>query len=360
MLDLRSKYLERYQELSAFHELFPTLQLPKVAEKKATEIARSSHDRIVFVDGFLAIEHSHIPEEIVCLPMDEAMRSYGIFLQNQMTRTIREEMDPFAALNGANAGLGAFVYIPPKMQASFQIEHYFTGGDLASPRILFSLGKHSHLEIQQHWTLQEHFVNAHIDAVLDVGAKMVLKNTQKTSSATHFHSVRASLKKDAHFTFRLYSEGAKLSRYSVKVQLLEENAETLLQGISRLDDTAQSHVHTSVEHLAPHTQSRQHFKGLLKGKSHSSFEGKIFVHPIAQKTQGYQLCNHLLMSDQATVNVKPNLEIFADDVKASHGATLGQLDEEALFYLTSRGIALDDAKQYLIKGFIQELAECLP
>lgn len=360
MLDLRSKYFERYLELKAFHELFPHLQFPKAAEKKDTEITQSSQYRIVFIDGFLALEHSQVPEDIVCLPMDEAMRSYGIFLQNQMTRTIKEEVDPFAALNGANHGQGAFVYIPPKMQATLHIEHYFTGCDLASPRILFSLGKHAQLEIQQHWTLQDHFVNAHIDAVLDVGAKMVLKNTQKSSLSTLFHSVRASVKKDAQFTFRLYSEGSKLSRYSVKVQLLEENAETLLQGISKLDNTAQTHVHTSVEHLAPHTQSRQHFKGLLKGKSHSSFEGKIFVHSIAQKTQGYQLCNHLLMSDQATVNVKPNLEIFADDVKASHGATLGQLDEEALFYLTSRGIAMDDAKQYLIRGFIQELAECLP
>ncbi|HSX13273.1 MAG TPA: Fe-S cluster assembly protein SufD [Chlamydiales bacterium] len=305
--------------------------------------------QIVFTDGFLSLQESHIPDSIVCLPMDEAMRTYGVFLQNYMART----QNPLA-------DQGVFIYIPPKVEVRLSIVHELTQNELASPRILFSLGKNAQLELQQNWDLQGHSVNAHIDAVLDAGSRMVLKNVQKETDGKLIHNLRASLKRDAHLTFRLYNEGSLHSRYSVKVQLLEENSEALLQGLICLDNAAHSHVYTTVEHLAPHTQSRQHFKALLKGKSQTNFEGKIFVHSDAQKTQGYQLCNNLLLSDQATVNVKPNLEIFADDVKASHGATLGQLDEEALFYLTSRGISLDDAKQYLIRGFVQELADCLP
>jgi Fe-S cluster assembly protein SufD len=304
--------------------------------------------KIVFIDGFLSLEKSQIPDSIVCLPMDEAMLSYRIFLQNYRTRT-----------NTALHDQGVFVYIPPKTEVTLHIEHQLTGSDTAYPRVLFSLGKFASLQLYQTWNLEDHSVHAHMDAVLDVGSKMLFKNLQKRSFATLSQSLLATLKKDAHFTFRLYSEGSKNSHYTAKLQLLEENAEALLEGISHLNDAA-NHVQTTVEHLAPQTKSRQHFKGLLNGKSHSSFEGKIFVDPIAQKTQGYQLCNHLLLSDQATVNVKPNLEIFADDVKASHGATLGQLDREALFYLTSRGLPLAQAKEYLIKGFLEELSECIP
>lgn len=304
--------------------------------------------KIVFIDGFLSLEQSLIPESIVCLPMDEAILSYRIFLQNYMTRTNTTVHDQ-----------GVFVYIPPKTEVTLHIEHQLTGSETVYPRILFSLGKLANFQLFQVWNLADNSVNAHMDAVLDVGSKMLFKNLQKGSLATLSQTLLATVKKDAHFTFRLYSEGAKNSQYSARVQLLEENAEALLEGISYLNDTT-NQVQTMVEHLAPHTQSRQHFKGLLYGKSHSSFEGKIFVDPIAQKTQGYQLCNHLLLSDQATVNVKPNLEIFADDVKASHGATLGQLDREALFYLTSRGLPLARAKEYLIKGFVEELSECIP
>ncbi len=289
--------------------------------------------KIVFIDGFLSLDKSQFPESIVCFPMDEAVRTFGLFFQNYM-------VDP-------RADDGVFIYIPPKVEVALSIENISTCSDVASPNIFFSLGKHAKLEVYNA------NLNAQIDAVLDAGSKMVFKNiSAKISQLLHVR-----VKKDASFTFRHYSTGSSLD---MKVQLLEENAEALLQGVICLENSAQSHVRTTVEHLAPYTQSRQHFKALLKGQSHSSFEGKIFVDPIAQKTQGYQLCNNLMLSDQATVNVRPNLEIFADDVKASHGATLGQLDKEALFYLTSRGFSKEAAKQYLIQGFIEELADCLP
>ena len=142
---------------------------------------------------------------------------------------------------------------------------------MVTPRLMLYLGKQSRLEMIQHWhteVQESHFANAHVDAVLDEGADLSFKTTQKEAPKTHlFHSLRASLKRDSKFTFRLYSEGAAVSRHSLKVQLLEENAQVLLQGLSELKNQSHSHVHATVEHLAPHTRSRQHFKALLDGKS---------------------------------------------------------------------------------------------
>lgn len=371
----RKKYWDRFRDLGSLElkqEAFQyiplqNLILPKAAKKVPDiKIKPSQYPlSIVFIDGFFSPEYSRLPEDVVCLPLDDAMRSYGVFLQNRMVRTIKEELDPFAALNGAFQGQGAFLYLPPKTEISspVHIEHIFTGSDMVTPRLMLYLGKQSRLQVIQHWHTEVeemHFANAHLDAVLDEGADLCFKNIQKSAPKTHlFHSLRASVKRDANFTFRLYSEGAGVSRHSVKVHLHEENARALLQGLTQLNHHNHSHVHASVEHLAPYTRSRQHFKALLDGKSCSSFEGKIYVHPCAQKTESYQLNNNLLLSDEATAYAKPNLEIFADDVKASHGATVSQLDEESLFYLCSRGIQKPQARQFLIQSFIQELADCL-
>lgn len=371
----RKKYWDRFRDLGSLElkqEAFQYvplqhLTLPKSAKKISDLNIRASEHlfSLVFIDGFFSQEHSRLPEDLVCLSLDDAMSSYGVFLQSRMMRTLKEELDPFAALNGAFQGKGAFLYLPPKKELStLHVEHIFTGTDMVTPRLVLYLGKGSRLELIQHWHTEEedaHFANAHMDAVLDEGARLYFKNIQKEAPKGHlFHSLRASLKRDSYFSARLYSEGAAISRHSVKVQLLEENGEVLLQGLCQLAKQNHHHVHATVEHLAPHTHSRQHFKALLRDKSCSSFEGKIYVHPCAQKTESYQLNNNLLLGDEAMSYAKPNLEIFADDVKASHGATVSQLDEESLFYLTSRGLPKEDAKKCLIQSFVQELAECLP
>ena len=124
-----------------------------------------------------------------------------------------------------------------------------------------------------------------------------------------------------------------------------------------MTETSQAHTYVHVEHQAPHTRSNQKFKNVVSGKGRTSFEGKIYVQPEAQQTQAYQLCNTLLLSDEGRAYSKPNLEIFADDVKASHGATVGQVDEESLFYLLARGVPKREAKQLLIEGFLMEILD---
>ncbi len=367
----RRKYWDRFRELGSLDfrgEAFQYvplqhLVLPRPAEYNSDVTVDESLLKIVFIDGFFSPDHSLFPDDVVCLPLDLAMKSYGAFLQTRMIRTIREEKDPFAALNGAFLGRGAFLYVPPRKEflKKIVVEHILTSPDMATPRLMIYLGKGAKVEIVERFCGKEiYFVNSCVDIVLDEGASLRMKTSHVEGKRGHlFRALRADLKKESRFILQLYSEGSEVARHSLRIQLLEEQAEALLQGVTALQNQAQNHIHAVVEHLAPSCRSRQHFKALLKDQTRSSFEGKIYVHPLAQKTESYQLSNNLLLSDQAIAFAKPNLEILADDVKASHGATVSQIDEESLFYLRSRGLSQEEAKRCLTESFLYELKECL-
>jgi Fe-S cluster assembly protein SufD len=171
---------------------------------------------------------------------------------------------------------------------------------------------------------------------------------------------KATLKSGSNLKHLALTTTGLLTRNRLRVSLLGEQAEALLQGLWNLLESHQCQTHVHVEHAAPSCRSLQKFKGVLKEQSQSSFEGKIYVHPIAQKTEAYQLNHNLILSDAAIANAKPNLEIFADDVKASHGATMSEVDDEQLFYLQSRGISKESARSLLIRGFIQEIIDQIP
>lgn len=151
--------------------------------------------------------------------------------------------------------------------------------------------------------------------------------------------------------------GGKAVRQSYCIQLKGENSEVNLSGLWMLDGNRTAHTHAIVDHEAPRTRSMQRFKGVLNDHSQSSFEGKILVRAEAQKTEAYQLNNNLILSQGSIANSKPNLEVFADDVKASHGATVSQLEEEQLFYLSTRGIDPILARRLLIGGFCREMID---
>lgn len=363
LVQWRKKGWDRFSDIGWPKEPFQYIALkkhpiPKPANPTHLK-SRSAHRyKIVFSDGYFT--EAHLPDGAICLKLEEAIRPYAIYLQNRLSRTLKEETDPFAALNSAFHGRGAFLYVPPNRELEVSVEHLGTTDGMSAPRLMVYLGKGSRLKMTQIST-GNLFACPHFDASLDAGSELTLFDAPETSSqSVIFQSIRASLKRDSKFSAHLYSEGGALCRTSARVQLLEENSEALLEGLWRLDEARECHIHALIEHLAPHTRSRQHFKGALKGRSKSSFEGKIYVHPTAQKTEAYQLNNNLLLSDEASAYAKPNLEIFADDVKASHGATISQLDAEDLFYLRSRGIPLDEAREILAEGFCREMAVCIP
>lgn len=339
------------------------LHVPEPALSPRDGSKAASPNTLFFTDGFF--QNANLPQPLVCLKLDAAMLVYGVFLQNRIHRALKEETDPFAVMNGAFQGKGAFLYVPPNTALAQPIEiiHQISSNQMVSPRLQIFLGKGASVQIIQRSMdgNDSAFCNAHIDVSLDAGSTLFFGDLQKWTSSSHsFQSFRSTLKRDSRLHYLSVSDGAKIARSSIKVQLLEENSEALLQGLNRLDADLQGHTHVLVEHAAPHCRSRQHFKGILRGKSRSSFEGKIYVHPEAQKTEAYQLNNTLLLSDEAMGFAKPNLEIFADDVKASHGATVCQLDEEELFYFRSRGIPQAIAEEALAAGFCNEILNAAP
>jgi len=346
--DLFEKIGEPLPRQEAFQYLSKAPVFPEPAERPMFKMAPRAG--LTFVDGFFEESLSQVPKPLVCSSLSGAMLSYGLFLQSRMTRLLKEETDPMAALNGAFQGQGAFLYLPPKCKAALHVTQIFTGSGFCSPRLHIYLGRGAELHLTQKSEGKASLCNSLIDFVLDEGAKLTFLD----DASGDFQAIRATLKRDSKCKAVLL--GAN-TRSSIRAQLAEENSEVEVFGLARLDGEMESHVHALVEHIAPHTRSRQHFKSVLKGKSRFSFEGKIFVKPAAQKTEAYQLNNTLVLSDEAASYAKPNLEIFADDVKASHGATTGQLDEEALFYFRSRGLDLQQAKQWLIEGFCKEILD---
>jgi Fe-S cluster assembly protein SufD len=199
-----------------------------------------------------------------------------------------------------------------------------------------------------------------MDLFLDQRARCSLvSHLSPLASHWCFDGIRAYLKADASFNMVSVLGGSKTTRHHARVQCAGENSEADLKGLWMLRGAEQAHVHATVDHSAPHTRSMQLFKGVLSDAAQSSFEGKIIVQQPAQKTQAYQLNKHLLLGKAALAQSKPNLEIHADDVKASHGSTIAKPDARELFYLQSRGITEEKAQQLLVEGFCREILDLI-
>ncbi len=325
------------------------------------------HAHLIFVDGRFAphlSDLSALPPQTVVLPLDEVLRSHSSFLQHHISRSLKEENDPFALVNLALHPKGAFFYLPPKleMKSPVQVLHLFTGCEsiIAAPRLYMTIGAHSRL----HWISTAHHFQSHkphfivpaTEISLEEGSALNLLDAIDCPRASwHMESVRVLAKKNARFHFLNFTWGAKAFRRSFRVNLKGENSEANLNGLWMLNANRSAHTHAIIEHEAPFTRSMQLFKGVLNDASQSSFEGKILVRPEAQKAEAYQLNKNLILDRGAVANSKPNLEIFADDVKASHGATISQPDPEQLFYFKSRGIETNVARRLLISGFCREM-----
>jgi Fe-S cluster assembly protein SufD len=319
---------------------------------------------LVFVDGSYRPELSDLSglsKKIVAQPINDAMRSYGPFLQSRWSKALKEEPDPFAVLNLAVHPQGLFFYVPPKVVLEKPIQTLFLSsqGSFAPARLQLFLA--SQTEVQWISTIAgEGIHNTFLDVALEDGASFQQTEVPVSGNGWHLNHFRATLKRDCRLKYFGLTNGPRITRHSLRAQIQGENADLLLQGLWDLQGSSQSHTHVFVEHVAPHARSLQKFKGVLKDTAQSSFEGKIFVRPEAQKTEAYQLNHNLLLSEGAIAYAKPNLEIFADDVKASHGATFAQVDDEQLFYLKSRGISTETASQLLIRGFMQEMIDQIP
>ncbi len=312
---------------------------------------------------------SGLPKRLVIQPLLEANRTYGSFLNNQWTKILKEEIDPFALLNAALFHEGIFIYVPPKtvIDVPLQILHVDAARDshmLIAPRIHGFIGSQSQMNvISTHAHLSgQAFTTLTFDLAMDDDSHMRYSQIPLDISkdSWHFDAFRASLKRNCTLKTILTAEGSTTLRNDYRVTLTGENSEASLSGIHMLSNQNEAHAHILMEHQAPQCRSMQLFKSVLNDVSRSSFEGKILVRQAAQKTEAFQLNNNLLLSDKAKADSKPNLEIFADDVKASHGATVGQLDNEQLFYLKTRGFSDHAAKNLLVFGFCKEVFDLIP
>lgn len=369
------------------NENFRYVPLRKLFEKqysapKSFEIDKASINQhilpecqdslIVLVNGSYSKELSNVTglsSRIVITSLNEAVTTYGAFLTNHFTKTLKEESDAFAVLNSALNEEGVFVYLPPKTIAEkpIQILHLIDSKNKAlilNPRLqvfVSSLSEAEFVITQGVISGDNCFINHVSDFAIEedshVRYNQVLSETP--DSVWHFDATRAILKKNSTFHAFAVTKGSTTVRTDYKVTIIGENAESSLNGLWMLQGTHEFHTNVLIDHQAFGCRSRQLFKGVLDDFSKSSFEGKILVRQAAQKTDAFQLNSNLMLNDYTNAYSKPNLEIFADDVKASHGATFGQLDSEQLFCLRSRGINEIEAKNLLIFGFCKEVIDLI-
>lgn len=305
-------------------------------------------------------------DKVVALPLEEAMHTYRSIIFGKCLDTLAKENNPFISLNQSLAS-GLFIYVPPNtvIDSPITITNYIAGSRVFCPFIFIFVGANSKVTLstsdQFAYASNDFLVNTHVQFHLGEGASVSYYNAHMLSFSPSWtiHSTRAFLQRDSSFSFISLCNGEKTYLQDIEVFLEGENASTDIRGLWALRSNHQAHSKVFVSHLAPYTRSYQHFKGVNYEETQSSFEGEIYVHPEAQKTEAYQLSHQLLLSHCAIANAKPNLEIFADDVKASHGATISKLSREEIFYLQTRGLSYLDAMSCLLQGFYREIVELI-
>ncbi len=377
-LGLPSRHNEVYRYIKLRHLFSQPYQLANEKAFAADQIhdwiyPECRHSVLVFVNGCYAPQLSNLqalPAKMVVSSLQEATQTYGAFLNNYWTKSLKEESDSFAALNAALHRKGAFLYLPPKcvVEAPIQILHVIDQDEhlqMLMPRLQIFVGTHSNVHFistQKNRATVGYFVNQVSEFVIDEGAHVHYTQVlcDEHPQGWHFDALRATLKRDSTLKTVSVTGGSTTVRTDYKISLVGENAEALLNGVCMLSEKREAHAHVFMDHQAPFCRSYQLFKAVLNDFSRSSFEGKIMVRQLAQKTEAFQLNNNLVLNDHAHADSKPNLEIFADDVKASHGATVGQLDAEQLFYMKTRGFSNEAAKNLLIYGFCEQVIEMIP
>ncbi|MCB1531392.1 MAG: Fe-S cluster assembly protein SufD [Alphaproteobacteria bacterium] len=237
----------------------------------------------------------------------------------------------------------------------------FTGvaGTLHSPRLKLVLEEGAELTLVEYHTGEgAYWKNMTTSIIVGANAKLHHIRIQEDSDqGVNTNLVNIALAQDSVYDALTLNTGGKLTRHEIHACLNGPNAELSLNGINLLGGAQHGDTTILIEHKAPHCRSNQFYRSILDEKARGVFQGKVHVHQSAQKTDGYQLSNAILLSPEAEMDTKPELEIYADDVKCSHGATTGQLDEEPVFYLRSRGLSEKQARELLIQAFVDEVVD---
>ena len=324
--------------------------------------------KVVFVDGVFSSHLSSTTHEgiDVCLMASALNKPKYKMVIDKYFNQIANKDDSLTSLNTAFANEGAYINIPKGKVAPKPIEiMYFSTGNeaalLVQPRNLVIVGENSHVQIiERHQSLNENPVLT--NSVTEIFAeKRAIVDYYKIQNDTHeanlIDNTFVSQQQESHVYVHTFSFGGNLTRNNLNFYHFGERLTSTLNGITIIGEKQHVDHYTLVNHATPNCESFQEYKGIYAGSSTGVFNGKVYVEKEAQKTNAFQKSNNILLSDKATINAKPQLEIFADDVKCSHGCTVGQLDETALFYMQQRGIPQKEAKALLMYAFSNAVIE---
>jgi Fe-S cluster assembly protein SufD len=323
--------------------------------------------RLVFINGVYAPEFSRtqdLPAGVRVQSLAKMVRQNDDFLSAHLGRYARHQHDAFAALNTAFVEDGAVIIVPERCRFTQPVYLVFASvaGErqvMSHPRILILLGAASEAKIVESYiglNSGTYFCNALTELI--GGRDSLIEHyrlQQEGDAGLHVGTLEAELERGCQLTAHGVTLSGSLVRNNVHVVLDGEGAACVLNGLYLGDKRQHIDNYTEIEHAKPRASSLELYKGILDGSSHGVFNGKIIVHKDAQKSDARQTNKNLLLSANAAVNTKPQLEIYADDVKCSHGSTIGQLDADALFYLRTRGLGLEEARSILSFAFASDV-----
>jgi Fe-S cluster assembly protein SufD len=340
-----------------------------IEDIKKVHIPNLKANILVFINGIYAPFSSTIltpVHEMEILSLNKAAERRDINFDTYFSQIANSEKDAFTALNTAFADQGTFIYVPQGSIVELPtILHYISDSSIseviAQPRNLFVLGQRAQATIIETYSSigeTSAFNNTVTEIVLHKEAILDYYKLQNENAATqHVDTTEIHQEGKSVLNAVTITVNGGMLRNNLNIAISEQYAESNLSGLYKIKGKTHIDNHTLVDHIAPNCQSNELYKGIVDESSTAVFNGKIYVKQAAQKTNAFQSNKNILLSDNATVNTKPQLEIFADDVKCSHGTTVGALDEEPMFYLRSRGLDEDSARLLLLKAFAGEVID---
>jgi Fe-S cluster assembly protein SufD len=323
---------------------------------------------VVFVNGAFSKDLSSdapLGDQVRVTSLASSIKAGTAGIDRYIGKIATFEQHAFTALNTAFMNDGAFIEIGADavVEQPIHLLFFSDGEGVSHPRNLIVTGRHSRATVIESYVSlgnSAYFTNAVTEISLGEGSHLDHYKLQRESeSAFHVGTVQVREERDSQLHSFSLAVGGSLARTNIYTSLDGDAATCTLNGLYLTDGAQHVDNQTSIEHIAPNCPSHELYKGVLDGRSHGVFNGKVYVHPEAQKTDGKQSNNNLLLSPTARVDTKPQLEIFADDVKCTHGATVGRLDELAMFYLNSRGIGPETARILLTYAFAADVLETI-
>lgn len=362
------KYTSLNSILKEDYSLFPDNDVAiQLADVKKYFIHEIDSYAIVFIDGkyssFLS-NTTHDEMDICLLSAAFTKSKYKPVIENYFNKIAKQ--DNLTSLNTAYANEGAYIHIPRgvEVEKPIQIINFTTGKENATmlqPRNLIVLENNAHVQIiERHQSLTDNPVltNSVTEIFTDVHATVDYYKIQNDNiNASLVDNTYIEQQRESICSVHTFSFGGNITRNNLNFYQKGERIDSILKGITIIEGKQHVDHHTLVHHIEPNCESHQDYKGIFAERSTGVFNGKVVVEKEAQKTNAYQQNNNVLISDKATINAKPQLEIFADDVKCSHGCTIGQLDDQALFYMQQRGIPKKEAQALLMYAFANTVLE---